>query len=373
MNSIKKHFRYIISAFVLLTVALTVTGILVISKPTAARATATCNVQYGAFTHSVAFIEAQQQGFFTQKGLTVCYNQVTSSTQQFTSLLSGQYNIVGTTADNIVNRYVNSQIPVEIVAGVDLGAGLSLIVNTANGINSIADLKGKTVAVDAPNSGYVFALEKMLAANGLSLANKDYSLQVIGGSALRFKAISAGTFSGSPVYATILGTPFSEQVQTVSTLKNLGRFSTYVAPYQGTTIGTTQAYAKANPITLINFIAANIQGREFAANQANKSTVIADIASVDGVSTQVATDIYIDSTEHSQMGENVNERVNVDGLINTINLRQEFGGFTTTVNSQQLAQPKKDSLYDNRYWKVALRCANDSLSATQEQAALSQS
>ncbi len=62
------------------------------------------------FSHLVSFIEAQQQGFFAKKGLTVCYNQVTSSTQQFTSLLAGQYDIVGTTADNVVNRYVNSHI-----------------------------------------------------------------------------------------------------------------------------------------------------------------------------------------------------------------------------------------------------------------------
>jgi len=145
-----------------------------------------------------------------------------------------------------------------------------------------------------------------------------------------------------------------------------------VAPYQGTTIGTTQAYAKANPTKLINFITANIQGREFAGKPANKNTVIADIASVDGVSIAVATDIYIDSTEHSQMGENVNERVNVDGLINTINLRQEFGGFTTTVNSQKLAQPAKGSVYDNTYWKVALTNASTPLNADQELAALSQ-
>jgi len=373
---IMKRFYYIFGAFALLVVTLTATGFVINGKPGTAHAdtTTTCNIQYGAFLHTVAFIEAQQQGFFTKKGLTVCYNQVTSSTQQFDSLLSGQYDIVGTTADNIVNRYINSQLPLSIVAGSDQGAGLDLIVNTANGINSIADLKGKSVAVDAADSGYVFALEKMLAANGLSLANNDYSLQIVGGSALRFKAISAGTTSaGAPVYATILGSPFSEQVKTVATLKDLGKFSTYVAPYQGTTIGTTQAYAKANPLKLIDFISANIQGREFAANPANKSTVIADIASVDGVSTAVATDIYTDSILDKVRGENVDEQVNVNGLVNTINVRQAFGGFTTTVNSKKIAQPAKNSLYDNRYWKVALICAKTPLSAAQEQTTLSSS
>ncbi|GCE21795.1 ABC transporter substrate-binding protein [Dictyobacter kobayashii] len=305
--------------------------------------------------HNVSFIEAQQQGFFTKQGLNVCYNQVTSSTQQFNSLLSGQYDILETTADNAVNRYVNAQLPVQIEAGMDQGAGLDLIANTANGIHSISDLKGKTVAVDAPNSGYVFAMEKMLAANGLSLQNGDYSLQVIGGSLQRFQAISAGhTSTGDPVYATILGTPFSEQAHYVSTLSDLGQFSSYVAPYQGASLVTTRAYAQANPQTLTNFITALIQGYNFAINPLNKNTVIADIASTDNVTTQVATDVYHDSMYDLVRGENVEELLNTPGLVNTINLRQEFGGFTTPVNSQQLVRPGKNSLYDDEYWKAAL-------------------
>lgn len=348
-----KRFRYLSGASAFLLVALIVAGFLVVNKTSTTRAAGPC-IQYGAFLRTVAFIEAQQQGFFAKQGINVCYNQVINSTQQFDSLLSGQYDIVGTTADNVVNRYVNSQLPVEIVAGSDKGAGLDLIVNTANGINSIADLKGKTVAVDAPNSGYVFALEKILAANGLSLANNDYSLQIIGGSAQRFQAISAGkTAAGDPVYATILGTPFSEQVATVPTLSDVAKFSSYVSPYQGTTIATTRNYAHANSNTLTKFIGANIQGRLFAANPANKNTVIADIASVDKVSMEVAINIYNDSILDFKRGENIAERVNEAGLANTINLRQEFGGFTTTVNSKQLARPKKDSLYDDQYWNRA--------------------
>ncbi|MFL5703223.1 MAG: ABC transporter substrate-binding protein [Ktedonobacteraceae bacterium] len=315
----------------------------------------TCTgIQYGAFTRSVAFIEAQQRGYFAQAGLNVCYNQVSSSTQQFDSLLSGQYDIVSTTADNVVNRYVNSSLPVQIVDGIDQGAGLDLIANTANGIHSIADLKGKSVAVDAPNSGYVFALEKILAANGLSLANNDYSLQVIGGSLQRFNAISAGqTSTGDPVYATILGTPFSEQAHYVSTLTDLGQFSSYVAPYQGSSLATTQSYAQAHSNTVTAFIKATIQGRFFAANPANQSTVIADIASTFSVPTQTATDIYNDSQNFIN-GENLAETLNPLGLINTINLRKEFGGFTKTVNALPLIIPGKTALYDDEYWKAAL-------------------
>ncbi|WP_162005031.1 ABC transporter substrate-binding protein [Dictyobacter vulcani] len=348
-----KRIKLISGAAIIMAGIVIVTSLFFLfNKPTTSRADATC-IQYGAFLHNVSFIEAQQQGFFAKQGLNVCYNQVTSSTQQFNSLLSGQYDIVETTADNAVNRYVNSQIPVQIESGIDKGAGLDLIVNTANGINSIADLKGKSIAVDAPDSGYVFAMEKILAANGLSLSNGDYSLQIIGGSLQRFQAISAGkTSTGDPVYATILGTPFSEQAHYVSTLKDVAQLSSSVSPYQGATLVTTRAYAQANKQTMTNFIAAMAQGYIFAANPANQDTVIADIATADKVSTQVATDVYNDSIKDTVRGEGA---LSNQGLINTINLRQQFGGFTAPVNAKDLIKPGKNSLYDDEYWNAAIK------------------
>src|SRR5579875_70312 len=353
-----QRLRFVVGVSVLLALVALGGGFFLFKATTThADASATCNVQYGAFTHSVAFIEAQARGYFAQQGLTVCYNQVSSSTQQFNSLLSGQYDIVSTTADNVVNRYVNSQLPVQIEDGIDEGAGLELIGNTANGIHSIADLKGKPIAVDAPDSGYVWVLEKILAENGLSLANNDYSLQVIGGSLQRFNAIVAGqTSTGDPVYATILGTPFSEQAHYVSTLTSLAKFSTYVAPYQGSSLATTQSYAQQNANTLIKFITTTILGRRFAADPRNKNTVIAAIDSTFSVSTQIATDLYNDS-QSSVNGENVDEQLNTQGLINTINLRQEFGGFTQPVNAYALVQPGKKNLYDDEYWRPALQRA----------------
>jgi len=353
-----KRIKIISGATILLAAILIITSFFVLNKPTSTHADTTC-IQYGAFLHNVSFIEAQQQGFFAKQGLNVCYNQVSSSTQQFNSLLSGQYDIVETTADNAVNRYVNSQLPVQIFAGIDQGAGLDLIVNTANGIHSIADLKGKSVAVDAPDSGYVFTLEKILSANGLSLQNGDYSLQIVGGSLQRFQAISAGhTSAGDPIYATILGTPFSEQAHYVSTLSDVAKFSNYMAPYQGSSLVTTRAYAQANPQTITNFTTAMIQGYNFAANPANKTTVIADIASVDKVSTQIASDVYQDSMRDIVRGENFEEALNIQGLVNTINLRQQFGGFVQSVksvNSKQLVNTGRNALYDNEYWNAALK------------------
>lgn len=347
LNTLMKSFRTILAALICAVVA---GGLLTFNSSPMAHVDASTCIQYGSFNRSVAYIEAQAHGFFTQEGLCVTYNQVTSSTQQWNSFLSGQYNIISTTADNVVNQYVNNQVPAQIIAGSDQGVALDLIANTANGIHSIADLKGKTVAVDASTSGYVFALEKILSANGLSLQNGDYSLQVIGGTSLRYQALKAGTYNGAPVYATILMAPFTEEAHYDANLTDLAPFSAYTSPYQGPTIAVTQSYGQANSSVVTNFLSGLILGRKFAAAPANKDTVIADIASADNVSTQVATDVYTDAILNVVTGENPAEQVNIPGLMNTIDLRQQFGGFNTTVSSAQLAVPSGSSVNNDQYW-----------------------
>jgi ABC-type nitrate/sulfonate/bicarbonate transport system substrate-binding protein len=349
-----KRFYLFAGATVFVVAVATIAGFLAFHKPVASHADS-C-LEYGAFGHSVAFIEAQKQGFFTQEGLSVCYNQVSGSQQQINSLLSGQYQFAASTADNSLNGFVNNNQPLQVVAGGDQGSHLDLFVNTANGINSISDLQGKTVAVDAPNSGFVLATEKILSANGLQPGS--YSLQVIGGSLQRLQALEAGVDSaGVPVYATILAEPFTAQAQADSTLKDVASFSNYLSPYQGTSLTVSRTYAQANPTTVEKFIAALILGNRYANDPMNKSAVVANIASTNNISTSLATEVYTDSL-NSVTGENIDESVNTQGLYNTAVLRQSESGFNTSVNIGTLVTSGTNNVYDQEYWNAALGIAN---------------
>ena len=55
-------------------------------------------------------------------------------------------------------------------------------------INSYADLRGKTVVVDAPNTAFALLLYKVLKDNGLNKG--DYVVKPVGGTTARLEAMT---------------------------------------------------------------------------------------------------------------------------------------------------------------------------------------
>lgn len=326
-------------------------------EQTGAAAQAPC-VQYGAFSRNVSYIVAQREGFFTREGLTVCYNQVRSSDQQYEDLFAGRYDIISASSDTVVTRYVNLNLPLSMVAGLERNNDQVLAVNTARGINTYEDLRGKPIAVDAPDTGFSFLLRKILAENGLYLENGDYSLQPIGGVALRYAALQAGqTTSGAPVYASMINYPFAAQLH--APVKVLARAEDYVFPYQGGVFAVRHDYSASHPDTITSFLRAIIKAGEFAREAQNRDVVIAHIAAELNVETAIAT-AELDASLDPDTGENVKARIDKQNLIGTIELRQEFGGFTTPPGKiNQLVKPCENCLYDDRFWKEASKHLND--------------
>jgi ABC-type nitrate/sulfonate/bicarbonate transport system substrate-binding protein len=320
---------------------------------TRAGAQAAC-VQYGAFSKNVSYIVAKREGFFAGEGLQVCYNQVISSNQQFATLFAGGYDIISAASDNIVTRYINSNLPVSIVAGLEKNNDQVLAVNTARGINTIADLRGKPIAVDAPDTGFSFLLRKILADNGLFLENGDYSLQPVGGVALRYAALQAGqTPGGQPVYASMINYPFAAQLHAPVVV--LARAEDHFFPYQGGTFAVRHDYSASQPQTIVNFLRAMINAGDFARKPQNREVVIAHIAAELNVSLEIAARELDASLDH-QTGENHKAKVDKQNLIGTIQLRARFGGFTAPLGDiNELVNPCPNCLYDDRFWKEAMR------------------
>ncbi|MDQ1611314.1 MAG: hypothetical protein QOG00_1245 [Pyrinomonadaceae bacterium] len=61
-----------------------------------------------------------------------------------------------------------------------------------------------------------------------------------------------------------------------------------------------------------------------------------------------------------QTGENHKAKIDKQALIVTIELRQEFNGFTAPLGDiNQLVQPCENCLYDDRFWKAAIGNSNN--------------
>lgn len=309
-------------------------------------------VQYGAFSRNVSYIVAQREGFFAGQGLTVCYNQVRSSDQQFDDLLSGRYDIISAASDNAVTRVINSNLPISMVAGLEMNNDQVLAVNTAMGIHTFEDLRGKPIAVDAPDTGFSFLLRKILAEHGLRLENGDYTLQPVGGVALRYAALQAGrTPTGAPVYASMINYPFAAQLR--DPVEVLARAEDYVFPYQGGAFTVRHDYSASHPETVTNFLRAIIAGGDFARRPENRAAVLTHIAAELGVSAEIAAR-ELDASLDPDTGENPLARMDKQALIGTIELRQEFGGFDAPLgNIRKLVKPCPNCLYDDRFWKEA--------------------
>src|SRR4249919_1121584 len=126
---------------------------------------------------------AIEQGFFKSHGVDAEPHYTVNSAEQLSGLITGRWEIALTGFDNIV-AYQEGQGEAKIDVTPDLfafmggdSAFLRLVVRPD--IASYADLKGKTLSVDALTTWFAFVLRKMLAENGLS--EDDVSFERAGG------------------------------------------------------------------------------------------------------------------------------------------------------------------------------------------------
>ena len=171
---------------------------------------------------------AEDKGFFAREGLAVKVSPTPNSVVLVQSLMKGEQDIALSAFDNIV-AYQEGQGEVALEPAPDFFAFMALSHGTVRLVASadaatIADLKGKTLAVDAIATGYSLVLMKLLAQAGLK--EGDYKLESIGGTAARARALMDGK---TP--ATILTTPL-ELAPEARGFKRLANVIDVIGPYQ---------------------------------------------------------------------------------------------------------------------------------------------
>ena len=263
---------------------------------------------------------AQRQGFFEAQGVSVQLSYTPNSVYLITRLLDGTYDIGLAGIDNIV-AYQEGQGEAKIADNPDLFAflgndgGFASVVS-APSIKSIAELKGKTVSVDAMTTGYAFVVRELLSRNGL--AETDVNYVRAGGTSSRYRDLLAGKHD-----ATLLRTPFELLA------KNRGFNQLAVAEslgaYEGTVGAARRSWAKANEPALLGFIRGYRAGVDWIYDRANREVVEALlIANIRDITPALAKQSY-DLLLADKGGVTRDIALDIDGIRTVLALRSKYG------------------------------------------------
>ena len=116
---------------------------------TAASAQTAVRVKVFPGSQNLPLIAAVSQGYFERQGLKVEVLFTQSSQEQRDGLASGDFQIAHSAVDNAVAMVERAKKDVIIVSGGDSSMNE---VYVQPDLKSVADLKGRTIIVDAPNT-----------------------------------------------------------------------------------------------------------------------------------------------------------------------------------------------------------------------------
>src|SRR2546422_7522123 len=171
---------------------------------------------------ALPLIVGATHGFFEKHGLRVEALFTQSSQEQRDDLANGAVQIAHTAVDNAVAMVERAKHDVVIVAGGDSSMNEFFV---QPDVRSFADIRGRTLVVDAPNTAYALQARKILLMNGLK--SGDYKLHSAGNTGLRFRAMQ----ENREYAAAMLGPPISAAAPAAG-LRSLGRAVDLLGAYQ---------------------------------------------------------------------------------------------------------------------------------------------
>ena len=226
--------------------------------------TVTLRVNLFRGSHNIPVLMAIEKGYFSRRGITPILEYTPNSTLQREGLAAGRFDIAHAAVDNAVAMVEVAGHDVVIVAGGEGGMNELLV---RPDISRLADLRGRTYVVDAPNTAYALIGRKILKNAGLE-DGKDYKLDPVGNSEARTKSLD--TPAGA---ATLLNPPWNFLAKERGA-KSLGMTATLFGPYQAGGIFVMRTWATKNASALERYLAAYIEGCRAAQNPAQRELTL---------------------------------------------------------------------------------------------------
>jgi ABC-type nitrate/sulfonate/bicarbonate transport system substrate-binding protein len=258
---------------------------------------------------------AQAKGFFAKRGLDVDLRFTPNSEELRNGLAEGRYQIAHSAIDNAFAMKDKANVDIAVVSGGDNSFN-HLIVRPE--ITSLADVKGKTVVVDAIDTAYAFQLYEILHQNGLNKG--DYQINPVGGTPMRLEAM----LKDKGMVAGMMNPPFSVNAQKAG-LKSMGTAAAALGAYQGTSAFVLRAWGRANADTLVKYLEGYIEGMHWALDTSHKPEAAALMVERLKLSGDVAGQVY-DVAADPKDGYDKDAALNMEGVKNVLKLRAQFAG-----------------------------------------------
>jgi ABC-type nitrate/sulfonate/bicarbonate transport system substrate-binding protein len=258
---------------------------------------------------------AQAKGFFAKRGLDVDLRFTPNSEELRNGLAEGRYQIAHSAIDNAFAMKDKANVDIAVVSGGDNSFN-HLIVRPE--VTSLADVKGKTVVVDAIDTAYAFQLYDILRQNGLSKG--DYQINPVGGTPMRLEAM----LKDKGMVAGMMNPPFSVNAQKAG-LKSMGTAAAALGAYQGTSMFVLRRWAQANADPLVKYLQAYIEGVRWTLDKNNKPEAVALLVERLKLPPDVAAQSYDIATDPKE-GYDKDAALNMEGVKNVLRLRAQFAG-----------------------------------------------
>ena len=291
---------------------------------------------------NLPLLVAINKGFFAKRNLTIEVQNTPDSDSQRAGLPAGRFEIAIAAVDNAVAMVEVAKNDVIIVTGGDAGMNEFMV---RPEITSFADIRGKSLAVDAPNTAYALVAKKILKNKGL-IEGRDYSLKLAGGTQGRAAAMAVNP----ELAASMVNPPFSFTVRERG-IKSLGRATDLAGPYQAQGAFVMRSWASQNASALERYIAAYIEGSRYAMDPAHRAEMVKLLEDRFKLPPTVAAQSY-DALMTPGFGLASDARFDLEGFRNVLSMRAEMQG-------QWGGQPPDPAKYlDLSYYDRAMRSAS---------------
>jgi NitT/TauT family transport system substrate-binding protein len=216
-----------------------------------ARALENVRVAYPSMNTSVfCLVIAQKEGYLKEEGLEAQLLSIRGEIAIRTTL-AGEVDFF-TNAGSALAAAVRG-VPVKIVTVFQDKPGWDLIAQPD--IKSVAQLRGKNIAVMSPEGSLAVVAREILRKNGID-PTKDVNLVTMGGDEVRFPALQTKS-----IQATLFNTAMSLKAQKEGFTK-LAAASDYANVIEGG-LATSNDRIKQNPEKIFRFIRASLKGLNF--------------------------------------------------------------------------------------------------------------